>query len=290
MSTIARRTALLACALVGCASAATLPEQRAVPGGVVLLAVNVPATREGESSAPKVYFGDAPVLVLHSIPGHTGQWLAVVGIPLSQEPGTLQLHIGGPGAVDTVQKFEVRQAHYRTQRLTVAPSQVDLSSADLKRVDGEHERIHAALASYSPGVPATLRLHAPIAGERSSSFGLRRYFNGAARDPHSGMDIAAAVGTPVHASADGVVIDTGEYFFNGNTVLLDHGSGLITMYCHLSKIGVKLGQRVRADEVIGAVGATGRVTGPHLHFGVALNRAFVDPALFLPRAAGASRP
>jgi len=285
-----RSTALLACALAGYSSAATLPDQHAVPGGVVLLTVTAPATVSGGPSAPQVYFGEAPVLLLPRGPGHKDQWLAVVGIPLSQEPGTLQLRISGHAAADTMQVFEVRPAHYRTQRLIVAPSQVDLSSADLKRVDGEHERIHAALASYSPTMPATLRLHAPVAGERSSSFGLRRYFNGAARDPHSGMDIAAALGTPVHAAADGVVIDTGDYFFNGNTVLVDHGSGLITMYCHLSKIGVQMGQHVRVDEVIGAVGATGRVTGPHLHFGVALNRAFVDPALFLPRAGGASRP
>ena len=290
MSAWTRSIALLACALAGYSSAATLPDQHAVPGGVVLLTVTAPATVSGGPSAPQVYFGEAPVLLLPRGPGHKDQWLAVVGIPLSQEPGTLQLRISGHAAADTMQVFEVRPAHYRTQRLIVAPSQVDLSSADLKRVDGEHERIHAALASYSPTMPATLRLHAPVAGERSSSFGLRRYFNGAARDPHSGMDIAAALGTPVHAAADGVVIDTGDYFFNGNTVLVDHGSGLITMYCHLSKIGVQMGQHVRVDEVIGAVGATGRVTGPHLHFGVALNRAFVDPALFLPRAGGASRP
>ncbi len=178
--------------------------------------------------------------------------------------------------------FQVGEKRYASQALKVAPSQVNLSAADLVRVNREHKRLEHALGLWSEPPPDSLRWPPPVPGVRSSSFGMRRIFNGQSRNPHSGMDIAAPAGTPVLLPVAGTVVDTGEYFFTGNTVLVDHGRGLISMYCHLSAIDVQPGQRIAAGTRIGAVGMTGRATGPHLHWALSLNRAWVDPELFLP--------
>ncbi len=269
----------LGLALVACmsASATELPEQRSVPGGVAVLALGASADK------PAATYNGTRVLVV----GDASGWSAVVGIGLGTAPGTGQLQVQRGGAPEA-RVFAIAPTRYAEQRLTVAPGKVDLSKADLTRY--ERERVHLAdvAATFSDTAPATLRLQPPTPGPRSSSFGLRRVFNGQARNPHSGMDIAAATGTPVVAPASGRVIDTGDYFFNGNTVWLDHGGGLLTMVCHLSAIAVKPGDMVASGERIGSVGATGRVTGAHLHWSVSLNRAMVDPALFLAPAPVAS--
>lgn len=121
---------------------------------------------------------------------------------------------------------------------------------------------------------------APVPGRQSSPFGLRRYFNGEPRNPHSGLDFAAPTGTPVKSPADGRVLLIGNFYFNGQTIFIDHGQGVITMFCHLSEIAYLPGDTVKRGDVVGKVGNTGRSTGPHLHWNVSLNNARVDPALF----------
>ena len=246
---------------------------RPVPGGVITLDLG-PSAERPQASLPS----GVPVLVM----GDPTGWRAVVGIPLSAVPGSAVLLVRrGSQPEPQRNAYAIGPMQYAEQRLTVAPGKVDLSKADLARY--ERERAHQAqvIATFSDTPPPELGLRQPVAGPRSSSFGLRRVFNGQARNPHSGMDIAAPSGTPVFAPRAGRVIDTGDYFFNGKTVWLDHGAGLLTMYCHLSEIHVKVGDRLAGGDRLGAVGATGRVTGPHLHWSVSLNRAMVDPGLFL---------
>lgn len=266
--------AVLAAVLVAPAlavAAPDLPTPRAVPGGVVLLSLGP------SNQPPTVRHAGVPVLVV----GDPIEWTAVLGLPLGARAGADEVTVQREGAPVQRQSFTITPMRYAEQRLSVAPKHVELSADNLAR--HERERAHQAevIATVSAPPPATLRLRQPVPGARSSSFGLRRVFNGQSRNPHSGMDIAAPVGTPVVAPLAGRVADVGDYFFNGGTVWLDHGGGLLTMYCHLSAVHVKVGDLVRAGDRIADVGATGRVTGPHLHWSVSLNRVMVDPALFL---------
>ncbi len=237
--------------------------ERPVPGGIALVPLD---------HKTRAFYQGHPVWVTEI----EGRWQAVVGIPLETPPGRHVLRAGAKSI-----PFEVLPKDYPVQRITLKDRRkVTPKPQDLKRIFREKALMEKALRRFSPATP-DLPLILPVQGIVSSPFGLRRYFNGKPRKPHSGLDIAAPKGTPVRAAASGTVALTGDFFFNGKTVLLDHGQGLITLYCHLSEIAVGEGEKVKKGQVIGRVGATGRATGPHLHFGASLNDARVDPTLLL---------
>lgn len=245
------------------------PQDTRIPGGIALIPIE-------SDTRPTVRYDSKSVLVHPQ-----GQnWLAVVGIPLSTKPGkqTIEVQIG-----NTTQKiaFTVQDKDYPEQHITLKNKRmVNPEPMDMQRINRESGHLSAVLATWTDQ-PSHLDFELPVQGRLSSPFGLRRFFNDQPRKPHSGLDIAADTGTPIHAPAAGRVIDQGNYFFNGNTVLIDHGQGLISGYFHLSEILVKTGQDLQQGEILGKVGETGRVTGPHLHWNVYLNGAKIDPALFV---------
>lgn len=256
--------------LLGLSTPAAAIEESLRPGGVAIIEIG-----KINAPAPSVQMGGKAMLTM----AREAKWVAVVGIPLDTEPGELTITIDGE-----VQIINIAEHAYREQRITVEnKSFVNQNQEQLDRIFGERKIIDAVLTSYTEVPVGGLSLAPPIPGSQSDSFGYRRFFNDQPRSPHKGMDISGASGVPVTAPRMGRIAATGDYFFNGNTVLIDHGQGFVTMYCHLSEIAVEEGEHVETGKVIGAVGATGRVTGPHLHFGTYLNGTAVDPAILLSR-------
>ncbi|MCC6301408.1 MAG: peptidoglycan DD-metalloendopeptidase family protein [Gammaproteobacteria bacterium] len=265
---------LLLCLLTAAtAHARELPATAPVPGGIAF--IPLPAT---SAEPPRAYYAGRRVLVARD----GADWVAVVGLSLDTTVGKQWLYLGRPDDRANTLAFTVQGKEYPTQSLTIPDRRkVEPLAEDLKRIQAETAHMNAIYARWQDGPPDLPAFDLPVPGVQSSPFGFKRIFNGLPRKPHSGLDLAAPAGTPVHAPADGIVADTGDYFFNGNSVFLDHGQGLITLYCHLSEIDVRAGQAVKRGDLLGKVGQTGRATGPHLHWGVSLNGARVDPALLL---------
>jgi len=252
--------------LLVCANACA--DEAAWPGGIAFIDLG-PA----EGTTPEIEYNGKRVLVTRD----DGRWRAAVGVPLDTPAGTAAVTM----ADGTQRRFDVAEHAYREQHLTVAPGFVSLSEENLTRVGKERKIIDAALNNFRDASLDGIDLLLPVDGPRSSSFGSRRFFNDEARSPHKGMDIAATSGTAILTPRDGVVTATGDYYFNGNTLIVDHGQGSTPLDCHPGEPGADAGQVVETGDTLGAVGATGRVTGAHLHFGTYLNGTAVDPALLI---------
>jgi murein DD-endopeptidase MepM/ murein hydrolase activator NlpD len=209
-------------------------------------------------------------------------WVAVVGLPLTAKTGFKQLSVDYPQGQNIMLSFEVKDKKYAEQHITLKDKRmVNPYKNDLKRIRKEQKLSRKAFATWRDNNDVETNFITPVNGIISGTFGKKRFFNEQPRKPHSGIDIAAPKGTLVIAPSAGVVIETGNYFFNGNTIFVDHGQGLISMFCHLDTIDVSRGASVQTGDKIATVGKTGRVTGPHLHWSVSLNNSRVDPLLFL---------
>ena len=242
------------------------------PGGIAI--INVAPAKD---PMPKVSYNSMPAALVKG----NKSWLTVLGISLDAKSGTHQVSIIDVTGKKSIKKFTVKPHKYRTQHLTISnKNKVNPNKASAKRIEREFVLKKKLKTSFSP-TPPHLNFIKPVQGRDSGRFGLRRILNKQKRNPHSGMDIAAPEGKLVKAAEAGRVLFTGDLFFTGNVIYLDHGNGLLSLYAHLSKINVKQGQEVKRGQVIGKVGKTGRVTGAHLHWSVYLNGNAVDPALFL---------
>lgn len=261
-------------------SSATLPalaapQSDAVPGGIVLLQL---APQQQDAIAR---FDNKRLAKINKPQGQ----FVLVGLPLNTKPGEHRVELQLASGETQYIPFTVNDKTYKAQYLTITNKRkVNPYENDMPRILSEKKRKQAARQHWSEHTVQS-DFVVPVDGRISSIFGLRRFFNNQPRRPHSGLDIAAPQGTPVKAVAAGRVIESGDFFFSGNMVYLDHGQGLLTLYAHLHDIGVKTGDQVSAGQVIGSVGETGRVTGPHLHLAVIANQATVDPLLFLPQLA-----
>ena len=282
-----RFTGALLCAAFGLA-AARLPAQDDLvtltpavveAGSPELIHVEAPATAtlEGNWLGRKLEFFRA----------RSGQgWFALAGVDVEAPEGASTLRItvrpGGSGTtLDLSRNVEIHAAHYRTGVLTVAPEFVSPGPEALTVIEAEVKLKDKVFAASSPQPLWAGDFRAPVAAAPTDSFGTRRTFNGQLASVHKGMDFRASMGTPVHAGNSGVVVLARKLYYEGNCVIIDHGFGLFTISMHFSRIDVHEGQHVKQGELLGLSGATGRVTGPHLHWAVRWQGAYLDPAKLL---------
>jgi len=249
-----------------------LPENHPVNGGVTIIPLD-------SAQKPEVRYEGIKIIVLPSL--QSKQWLLIVGIPLDKPAGIEKIAVILPHAGSI--PFHVSKKFYVSQYLTITDtSKVDVSTTDEQRVAAETKALNALYSQYTQANPFAKPLIAPVHAPISSLFGLQRFYNKKPRTPHSGLDIAAVANTPVHSIADGKVVSVADYFFTGNTVIVDHGMGVFSLYGHLQQTDVKMGQQINQGTIVGLVGKTGRATGPHLHWSMIMNQTLVDPLLFVP--------
>ena len=244
-----------------------------VPGGIAVIDFKT------NHSNPKAFYRTVPLYVQHIKDDH---WQALLGIPLMEKLGKKSITVKDFSS--HIFEFEIKEHAYEEQHITLKGKKkkyVNPTDTHMQRIKKERLALSKPRMTFSTQSLSDGAFTRPVDGVTTGAFGLKRFYNGQARRPHTGLDYAGNTDTAVKAPANGKVLLVGNYFFNGNAIFLDHGQGLVSVYIHLNKHLVKQGQSLKQGEIIGTVGQTGRATGPHLHWGVYLNRTAVDPNLLM---------
>jgi murein DD-endopeptidase MepM/ murein hydrolase activator NlpD len=248
-------------------------------GGILLLQIDTGALQLSDADM-HIDFNDHSYQVYRHPAGEAGLYFSLIGIPYRTQPGPQKLTLNYSDA--TVNKrrlisFQVVAGKYKTDVLKVDARRVNPNQKDLQRAGREHQEVKHV---YASGIRERLwdgKFQLPVDNEISSLFGNRRVFNGQLKSYHNGLDFRSPKGTPVYATNAGVVRLAKNLFYSGKAVIIDHGTGIFTIYAHLSKIETAVGRRVEKGQLLGLTGATGRVSGPHLHWGVKVNGVAVNP-------------
>jgi murein DD-endopeptidase MepM/ murein hydrolase activator NlpD len=248
-------------------------------GEVFLVRATSPApfnSIHGEFQGKKFFLSSAERQGIHEV---------LIGVDLDAKPAKYEMKVLAKGEEGKVYSkalsLKVQKTDFPVQKLTLPRSMVDLDPKTLDRVNRESKKLKALFEGVGTETLWRGAFLRPVEGEVTTGFGLRRVINGQRKSPHTGVDLRAEEGTPVLACNGGIVALVDEFFFSGKSVILDHGGGLYSMYFHLSETGVKEGDRVHRGDLLGRVGSTGRSTGPHLHWGMIIRGARVDPLSFL---------
>lgn len=260
--------------IAGVGHAGALPRESRVPGGVALLRVG-----DATEPRPAVSRDGVPVWVSRQ----ATQWVAAVGLPLSLQPGEQQVEVRSTNGAARTITFTVKPKRYPVQHVTLRDQAMVEPPADvMARIERESAHLKVVRSQWRETAATDAAFVQPARGRLSGRFGGSRVLNGKPRAPHAGLDVAVMTGTAVLAPADGVILDIGDYYFCGKTMFIDHGNGLLSLFCHLSEWDAKVGDSVRKGQAVARSGATGRASGPHLHWSVYLNGTSVEPELFLP--------
>lgn len=258
-----------------------LAPEKPYPGQAVVVALrssNNSASGSTTQSSLKMKFFDREF----ALEALAGGWRGVVAVPLGSAAGSYSLSIKGKEGPELVLPITVLAHDYGEQRLTVPQEMATpMRPENLQKIKRDRHDLKVAYAASGDTLLLTKELQAPLSSTITSPFGRRRLLNGKPKSPHGGIDFKAAVGLPVPAAASGRVVLAEELYYSGNLVIIDHGLNIFTLYMHLNEISCLPGDFVHSGQIIGTAGSSGRVTGPHLHWGVKIAGVFVDPLRFI---------